>query len=81
MDRVDNYKIIYKEIFKINILHKEETVTIFTDSCYYCKEELGNDSVRDQVHLNYVFSGYVHNKRNLQAKNLFFSLYAYKSYN
>ena len=78
VDRADYYNELFKDIFEINNPLKEETITPLTTTttCYYCKENLGEDPetgfkdiVRDHNHLNGKFRGYAHNKCNLQANN------------
>ena len=56
--------------------------------CYYCNEEMDEDPEtgfkdigRDHDHLNGKFRGYAHNQCNLQAKNNFVPIYAFKSIN
>ena len=46
---------INKKIFKIDIPLKEEAAAPLTTVCYYCKEEQGDDCVRDHDHVNGVF--------------------------
>ena len=79
--RMSYYNKLFKDIFRINIPLKEETVTPLYSRCYYCKKEINNDIVRDHDHLNGKFRGYAHNKFNLQAKNAFVPIYALNSTN
>ena len=81
VERVDYYNKLFKDIFSINIPLKEETTTPLYSRCYYCKENLGEDFVRDHDHLNGKFRGYAHNKCNLQAKNNFAPMYSFNSSN
>ena len=88
MERVDYYNKLFKDIFSIIISLKEDTITPLTidpqrgfADCFFCKENLGNDIVRDHDHLNGKFRGYAHNKCNLQAKNIFVPMYAFNSSN
>ena len=60
---------------------KEDSITPLYSRCYYCKENLGEDIVRDHDHLNDKFRGYAHNQCNLQAKNTFVPMYAFNSTN
>ena len=46
-----------------------------------CRENLGNDIVRDHDHLNEKFRGFAHKNCNLQAKNTFVPIYAFNSTN
>ena len=59
VSRVEYHYKLFGDVCKINILLKEETVIVLTTDCYYCKEELGDDCVRDYDHLNGVFRVYV----------------------
>ena len=86
MERVDYYNKLFKDIFSINIPLKEDTITPLTidpqsgfADCFYCRENLGNEVVRDHDHLNGKFRGYAPNKCNLQAKNNFVPMYAFNS--
>ena len=81
ISRVNYYNNLFKNIFEINIPFKEDTITSLTTECFYCRDNLGNDIVRDDDHLNGKFRGYVHNKCNLQAKNTFVPIYAFNSNN
>ena len=67
--------------FEINIPFNEDTITPLTAECFYCRENLGNEVVRDHDHPNGKFRGYAHNKCNLQAKNIFVPMYAFDSTN
>ena len=60
---------------------KEETITPLTTECFYCRENLDTDIVRDHNHLNGKFSGCAQNKCNLQAKKTFVPIYAFNSTN
>ena len=82
------YNKLFKDIFSINILLKEDIVTPLCSSpqsgfadCYYCNEQMVNDSVRDHDHLNFKFKAYAHNNCKLQAKNIFVPIYAFYSTN
>ena len=68
-------------MLKTNIPLKEETGTSLFANCYYCKEELGEDCVKDHDHLNVVFRSYVHNRCKLPAKNTIKPLYSLNSIN
>ena len=81
VERVHCYNKQFKEKIKINIPFKEETVTPLSDACYYCKEELSDNCVRDHDHLNGIFRGYAYNKCTLQAKKTIVPMYAYNSSN
>ena len=69
ISRVNYYNKLFKDIFEIIIPLNEDTITPLTSECFYCRENLGNDIVRDQ------------NKGNLQAKNTFVPIYAFNSTN
>ena len=46
----------------MNILPlKEDGISPFYSSCYYCNEYMDYDIVRDHGHLNAKFRGYAHN--------------------
>ena len=88
VDRVDHYNKLFKDIFRINIPLKEDSITPSAkrfhrlySRCYYCNGNLGEDVVRDHYYLNGKFRGYAHNKCNLQAKNNFVPMYAFNSSN
>ena len=81
ISRVNHYNKLFKDIFEINSPLNEDTITPLTTECFYCRENLGNDIVRDHDHLNGKFKGYAHNKCNLQAKNTFVPIYAFNSTN
>ena len=81
MERVDYYNKVFKDKLSLNIALKEDTITPLTTECFYCRENLGNDIVRDHDHLIVKFRGYAHNKCNLQAKNNFVPIYAFNSSN
>ena len=81
ISRVSYYNKLFKDIFEINIPLNEDTITPLTTECFYCRENLGNDIVRDHDHLNGKFRGYAHKKCNLQAKNTFVPKYAFNSTN
>ena len=65
ISRINNYNKFFKDIFKINIPLNEDTITPLTTERFYCRQNLGNDIVRDHDHLNAKFRGYAHNKCNL----------------
>ena len=71
ISRVNYYNKLFKDIFEINIPLNEDTITPLTTEFFYCRENLGNEVVRDHDHLNGKFRGYAHNKSNLQAKKYF----------
>ena len=75
------YNKLYKDIFIINIPLKEDSVTPLFNVCYYCKDCMDGDIVRDHDHLNGKLRGYAHNKCNLQSKNNFVPIYAFNSTN
>ena len=75
------YNELFKEIFIIHIPLKEDSITPLTNMCYYIKDYMDGDIVRDHDHLNDKFRGYAHNKCNLQAKNNFVPMYAFNSTN
>ena len=79
--RVNHYNKLFNDIFEIDVPFNEDTITPLTTECFYCREYLGNDIVRDHDRLNGKFRGYVHNKCNLQAKNTFVPIYAFNSTN
>ena len=88
VERLDYYNKLFKDIFSINNPLKEDTITPLTidpqsgfADCFYCRENLGNDIVRDHDHLNGKFRGYAYKKCNLQAKNNFVPMYAFDSSN
>ena len=81
ISRVNYYNKLLQDIFEINIPLNEDTITPLTTACFYCRENLCNDIVRDHDHLNGKFRGYAHNKCNLQAKNTFVPIYALNSTN
>ena len=81
ISRVIYYNKLFEDILEINILLIEDTITPLTTGCFYCRENLGNDIVRDHDHLNGKFRDYAHNKCNLQAKNTFVQIYAFNSTN
>ena len=81
ISRVNYYNKLFKDIFEINIPLNEDTITPLTTECFYCRENLGNDIVRDHDHLNGKIKGYAHNNVNLQAKNTFVPIYAFNSTN
>ena len=81
ISRVNYYNNLFKEKFEINMPHNEDTITPLTTECFYCRENLGKDIVRDHDHLNGKFRGYAHNKCHLQAKNTFVPIYAFNSTN
>ena len=81
ISRVDHYNKFFNDIFEINIPLNEDTITPLTTECFYCREILGNDTVRDHDHLNGKFRGYALNECNLQAKNTFVPIYAFNSTN
>ena len=64
---------------------KEYSITLPTNMCYYCKDYMDGDIVRDHDHLiddlNGKFRGYAQNKCNLKAKINFVPIYAFKSTN
>ena len=62
ISRVNYYSELFKDIFEINIPLNEDIITPLTTECFYCRENLGNDIVRDHDHLNGKFRGYAHNK-------------------
>ena len=68
-------------MLKRSIPLKEETGTSLFTNCYYCKEELGEDCVKDHDHLNVAFRSYFHNRCNLPAKSTIKPLYALNSFN
>ena len=75
------YNKLFKDIFSVNIPMKEEIITPLTTECFYCRENLGTDIVRDHNHLTGKFRDHAHNKCNLQAKNTFVPIYAFNSIN
>ena len=77
--RMSCYNKFFKDIFNINIPFKEDSFTPLTNVCYYCKDYMDNDIVRDHDNLNGKFRGYAHNKCNLQATNIFLPIYAFIS--
>ena len=79
ISRLNYYDKLFKDIFEINIPLNEDTITPLTTECFYCRENLGNDIVRDHDHLKSKFRGNAHNKCNLQAKNTFVPIYAFNS--
>ena len=79
--RMSYYNKLFKDIFSINILLREETITPLTTECFYRRENLDTDIVRDHDHLNGKFSGCAQNKCNLQAKKTFVPIYAFNSTN
>ena len=81
VSRVKYYNKLFKDIFEIIIPLNEDTITPLTTECFYCRENLGNDIVRDHYHLNENFRGYVHNKCILQAKYKLVPIYAFNSTN
>ena len=81
VSRVNYYNKLFKDIFEIHIPLNEDTITPLNTECFYCRENLSNDIVRDHDHLNGKFRGYAHNKCNLQAKNTFVPIYAFNSTN
>ena len=74
------YNKLIKEIFRINIPLKEDSITPLYGRCDYCSEEMNNDIVRDHDHLIGNFR-YAQNKCNLQAKNTFVPIYSINSTN
>ena len=64
-------------MLKNSIPLKEETITPLTTDCYYCKQELCENCVKDHDHLNDVFRGLAHIKCNFQAENTFVKMCAY----
>ena len=81
ISRVSYYNKLFKNIFEINIPLDEDTITPLSTECFYCRENLGNDIVRDHDHLNGIFRGLAHNKCTLQAENTFVPIYAFNSTN
>ena len=80
ISRVNHYDKVFNDIFEINIPLNEDTITPLTTECFYCRENLGNDIVRDHDHVNGKFKGYAHNKCNLQIKNTFEPIYAFTNH-
>ena len=62
--RMSFYNKQFKDIFRINSPLKEDSITPLTNVCYYCKDYMDNDIVRDPDHLNGKFRGYAQNKCN-----------------
>ena len=92
ISRVNYYDKLFKDIFEINIPLKEDTITPLTTDpqsgfadCFYCRENLGEEVVRDYDHLNGKFRGYAHNKcknsRSGGNANTFVPIYAFNSTN
>ena len=75
------YNKLFKDIFSINIPLKEDSITPLTNVCYYCKDYMDGDIVRNHDHLKSKFRGYAHNKCNLQAKKNVVPIYAFNSTN
>ena len=44
VDKIDYYNKLFKEILKVNIPLKEDTITQLYTSCHYCNEEMGDDN-------------------------------------
>ena len=65
----------------INVPLKEDNITPLTNMCYYCKNNISGDIVRDHDHLNAKFRGYARNKCKLQAKNNFAPINSFNSTN
>ena len=76
---MNHYNKLFKDILEINIPLNEDTTTPLTTECFFCRENWGNDIVRDHDHLNGKFRGYAHNKCNIQANNTFVPIYAFNS--
>ena len=60
---------------------KEDSITPFNNMCFYCKDYMDGDIVRDHDLLNGKFRGYAHNKCSLKAKINFVPIYAFNSTN
>ena len=71
----------YLKRFSINIPLKEDSITPLTNMCYYCKDYMDGDIVRDHDHLNGKFRGYAQNKCKLQVEKNFVPIYAINSTN
>ena len=81
ISRVNYHNKLFKDIFEISIPLNEDTITPLATECFYCRENLGNEVVRDHDHLNGKFRRYAHEKCNPQAKNTFLPIYAFNSTN
>ena len=57
ISRVNYFNKLFKDMFKINSPLNKETITPHTTECFYCRENLGNDIVRDHDNLNGKFRG------------------------
>ena len=57
ISRVSYYNKLYKDIFEIIIPLNEDTITPLSTECFYCREVLGNEVVRDHDNLNGKFRG------------------------
>ena len=76
ISRMSYYNKLFKNISKINIPLKEDSITPLTNVCCYCKDYMDKDPrsgftaiFRDHDHLNGKFRRCAHNKCNLQAKS------------
>ena len=72
IEQEKNFSNLLKTNMKMVLTPEDENVIKNTTECYYCKENLNDDVVRDHDHYNGKFRGLAHNQCNLSAKHVNF---------